>query len=50
MLKKRDILRKKAEKEQGKKKVRSAAERKRARTRREDAEMVELNKEAKLNK
>jgi hypothetical protein len=50
MLKKRLMVRKKADKEHSKKKVRSAAERKRAKTRMQENEMKELAVEAKLGK
>jgi hypothetical protein len=50
MLKKRDLTKKKAELEQSRKKVRSLAERNRAKTRTMDNELEELGKEEKLAK
>lgn len=49
-LKKRDIVRKKAELEHGRKKVRSLAERKRAKSRQMENTLSELTEERKLQK
>jgi hypothetical protein len=49
-LRKRELTKKKAELEQGRKKVRSLAERNRAKNRRMDNELEELAQEEKLSK